>query len=77
MAKIKEQYEFNISGHFLCALVNADISGLTDDEIEKVEAFDTDYPLACFDISDNTHFTRCEIGGLMDMCHDVTVTIFK
>ena len=72
-----EQYTFNMSEHFLSALINDDWSGLSDRDAGLLHAFLsdvwTDYEMYAsashWSVDDDEpFFTRCEVTGLMSMC---------
>jgi len=39
MHRLNDYYEETIAGHYLSALINADYSGLSDDEAAELDAF--------------------------------------
>ena len=67
-------YTTNISTHFLCALVNADYSGMEDNEITQLESFmeaNNYADIISPDESDEIGFSRCEITNLYADCVSV------
>ena len=68
--------EFNISKHYLTALINNDFSGMTDDEKNQLESFIEHNKLGyayCPDFdSDDMGFTKCNVSGSYSDCIQLT-----
>ena len=81
MAIINDYYEFNISEHFLSAIVNDDYSGLNDVEENLLNRFlsqqnNLDNP--SWEIIDGEpHFIDCDVTGLFSNCHEVRLHFFN
>lgn len=63
-----DQYNYNIGAHFLGALINADDSGLSDEEIAALNAWEADsHPLSNaghWTVSeDSTDYGVCDVTG--------------
>lgn len=71
------QHDAVICSHYVTTLEYYDISGMEDDEIEQVDAFLDQYPMACFQYGEETSFRRCDISGLMGDCIDVQIFVPK
>ena len=72
-------YTYNISKHLFSALINNDMTGLTDAEERlllkfEVELIDGITPVMPEDISDN--FEWCEVVGYITDCHTVKFVQF-
>ena len=68
-----DYYQYEISGHFACAIINGDYSGLIDSDIKELDLFMNNLPVdnGHFDIVDydgEGFFSRCEISGLYSDC---------
>jgi hypothetical protein len=77
--RIKEKKEYTIGGHFMTAILYGDFSGMDDDEeIARVETFIDGIGKGCIEVvSDETHFSRCDITGMLSDCLNIEVTYFK
>ena len=63
-----DTYTYTIGAHFLPALINADDSGLSDDESRALLAFELDLPGDghwSADDTDSSEFARCDVTGTM------------
>jgi hypothetical protein len=77
---MKDNYlEFNISEHFLCALINDDYSGLDDDDVEALKLFLSGLPSGYFayDGNGSIDFVRCEITDLYSDCARACYQIYS
>ena len=72
---LNDFFEFTISEHLISALINADYSGLNDEEEKLLNDFMSqysDYKNATWDVvSENGHFIDCDVTGLFSNCYDV------
>ena len=69
--------QYEISGHFVSAIINGDESGLSPVEISDLTTFMADLPVqnGHFDVMENdSNFARCEVSGLHDDC--LTVRLY-
>lgn len=69
-----DYYSFDVAGVFAPALINGDLSGLTDSEEKDFEAFLANAPAeiehwGCDGEAEN--FTVCEVCGMHAMCIEV------
>ena len=71
-----DKYTYTIGDHFLPALINGDISGLTDHDIDDLERFlSSDVFLkGHWSVPDcqESDFARCDISGLLSTCVDMS-----
>lgn len=78
--QMKTDYKVTIGQHFLCALVNNDYSGMTEEDAEQLNDFlkrnNYGHVICPFDIPESD-FRRCEISGLKDNCVDVEFYIIE
>lgn len=87
-ARTWDHYEFRIGSHFLAAMINADTSGMSDEEAAELDAFEN----AAFEAAraagftvghwadvteDGEDFGRCDISGMQDMVCLVRLMVFK
>jgi hypothetical protein len=68
-----DYYQYDISAHFVGAIIYGDYSGLTDSEVKELDLFMDNLPVdnGHFDIVDydgEGFFSRCEISGLYSDC---------
>ena len=68
-----DYYQYDISAHFVGAIIYGDYSGLTDSEAKELDLFMDNLPVdnGHFDIVDydgEGFFSRCEISGLYSDC---------
>ena len=68
-----DYYQYEISAHFVGAIIYGDYSGLTDSEAKELDLFMDNLPVdnGHFDIVDydgEGFFSRCEISGLYSDC---------
>jgi hypothetical protein len=66
--------DFNISGHFLSALINDDYSGLTDEEAMQLDQFVDQWQhlSGTFDVlPTGTDFKTCDISNAFSEVYDV------
>ena len=77
MTKTK-RIELSIGSNFVCAFVNADESGLSDEDIkaidEIIERYGPSFHVYCPEETETT-FQRCEVRGLMDDCYNCAVEV--
>lgn len=69
-----DYYEYTIAECFEPALINGDITGLSDDEAAQFHAWieSTDRQITHWDASDSDeNFTRCEVTNLHAHCMTV------
>ena len=72
--------DFNISGHFLSALINDDYSGLTDEEAMQLDQFVDQWQhlSGTFDVlPTGTDFKMCEVCNLHAETHDVRLYFYN
>lgn len=73
MQRLNDYYELTLASHYLPALINADYTGLNDDEAADLDAFMRDYwklPDAALTFKgDETHFAVDEVSGLHADCY--------
>ena len=74
MPRLNDYYELTLAAHYLPALINADYSGLDDDEAADLDAFMRDLwklPDATLDLPSDTepHFAVDEVSGLHADCY--------
>lgn len=82
-----ETYDYKVAGHFLPYLINADASGLSDDELMQVEDFEK---LATEEFIKDGHschwsteqygynggyFATCDICRLFADCYDLQLVV--
>lgn len=80
--KIISETEFSIGVHFLPALFYNDVSGITDEEAEALEAFEAAQTIGRshfhWDIvGDESEFTKCEVLGVYSDCATVRLYILE
>ena len=68
-----DYYQYEISAHFVGAIIYGDYSGLTDSEAKELDLFMDNLPVdnGHFDIVDydgEGFFSRCEISGVYSEC---------
>lgn len=75
---ITETIEFNLSQHWIVALVYGDESGMDDSEINELNEFLNQFNGRHYaiDISENAEFCRDHISRLMADCYTVTFNFF-
>ena len=75
MNRINDYYEFTLAGHWLAALINADETGLTDEESADLAAFMRPYnalPNLIIDIvDDEPSFAVDAVSDLHADCYTV------
>jgi hypothetical protein len=59
---------YTIAEHWVCAIENGDITGLTDEEEEQLNKWLSSVPAGCWSWSDSSEFSRDAISGLMANC---------
>ena len=73
-----KRIEMNIADHLVCALVNADVSGLEDSDIKAIdntiENYGPYFYIYCPSETE-TNFSRCDITSLLSDCLTVTVEV--
>lgn len=80
-----DYYEFTIASHYLPALINADATGLDDEELAELDTFESDalenairagwhhwHWAGC----DDAGLSRCEVSGLLGDCVNVRLVCF-
>ena len=69
-----DSMEYTIGSHLASALVNADYSGLDDNEARDLDAWleENEFRGNHWDIGETHEFARCEISGLMGECITAT-----
>ena len=70
-----DYYTFNIGGHFASAIINADYTGLDDQEETDLNRFMDSLPVdnGHFDLvnpENEGFFDKCEISGLFSECYE-------
>lgn len=77
MKRVSER-TITIGSWLVCALVNADKSGLTEDDLKTYNEACEDIGLDTIDIvEDNSHFTKCHYSGLYGDCYTVNLINFR
>ena len=78
--KLNDFYNYTIGSHFLSAIINADCSGLTDEDERQLDDFLANLPPAAvggvWELQDDeyeTDFARCEVTDLMSDCVNVNL----
>lgn len=75
MNKLNDYYELTLAGHWLSALINADETGLTDDESADLDAFMRDYydleDMTIDIVDDEPSFAVDAVSGLYADCYTV------
>jgi hypothetical protein len=75
MHRLNDYYEETIAGHYLSALINADYSGLSDDEAAELDAYMMTYcalpDLTISTADDEPSFTVDAVSGLHADCYTV------
>ena len=72
---LNDYYEFNISEYYAPAMINYDLSGMDDEEVERIDNFMAKYNClkdATWTIDENdesSFFARCEVSGLWSSCY--------
>lgn len=59
---------FAIAEHWVCAIDNGDITGLSDEEEKNLQQFLDSLPSGCWSWSDSAEFSRDAVSGLMANC---------
>ena len=77
-------YTFKMATHFVSAIINGDLSGLSDDECTQLDAFKQSLPRhyhykttqhGIWDVIDHgDNFARCEVCDLHADCATLTLT---
>lgn len=71
--KMKPIDTMYIAECFFCNIEYDDYTGLTEWEIEQLEAWLKGYPNCYFEYGDSSEFERCNITGLMGNCIEVHI----
>jgi hypothetical protein len=75
MQRLNDYYEETIAGHYLSALINADYTGLSDDEAADLDAYMTHYnalpDLTISTDDDEPSFAVDAVSGLHADCYTV------
>ena len=83
-----DSYEFKVAGHFLSALINADESGMSDEESAEFNAWEesarqnarnsgfTIGHWSC-DSEESDEWGRCDVTGLFAMRQTVKLHVYK
>ena len=58
----------------LPAIINDDVSGLTDEEIKIVQTFVDNHPACIFDADEEEGYCKCDLTGLAGDCVTLDVT---
>lgn len=81
---LDDYFDYNISEHFLPAIINGDYSGLSDDEENQLNRFlstanTVDNPRWDIDQPENqdAHFAACDVTGLFSNCYNVKLHFNK
>lgn len=70
---------YNVGGHLLSPLINGDVSGVDASDELALERFVSDMqggdprPLVFIVEDGEPSFCRCEVTGLLNMCHELSV----
>ena len=76
-----DQYDYRIADYFLSALINGDCTGLTDEESEELDTWESALPEGkgrIYDYEeDSDNWGKCEISGLFAQIVTVKVLIVK
>jgi hypothetical protein len=79
-----ETYIFNIASHYACAIVNADYTGLEDNEERELNDFldylKREYGTSYLELRDyetEGDFNRCDISNLMGNCLQFNLEVQK
>ena len=78
--KVKEEYtNLKVPSWAVCALINEDDEGLTEEEIDQIDEFEKDYPgILSIDGEDQEpSFEHYPEFGLASDCYICTVTVFE
>jgi hypothetical protein len=77
-------YTFDVSTHFVSAIINGDESGLTDEDCAQLRAFEQNLPrhyhyktkkIGIWDVIDHGNdFAMCEVCDLHADCATLTLT---
>lgn len=59
---------YSIAEHWVCAIENGDITGLTDEEEAELNLWLSSVPAGCWSWSDSSEFARDAVSGLMAIC---------
>jgi len=78
-----EQYEYNICGAYLSAIINGDYSGLVDNEEAELNEFLDDVAIQHEILlpghwsvdSEEPNFSMDDVSGLMDDCYECTYNV--
>jgi hypothetical protein len=75
MNRLNDYYEFNLAGHWLAALINADYTGLSDTEAADLDAYMTHYDslpdMTIGIVDDEPSFAVDAVSGLHADCYTV------
>jgi DNA-directed RNA polymerase subunit RPC12/RpoP len=74
LPELENAIDFVVGDHFLPGLVNADISGLDDEEIQQLREFEGKCAVlgsGHFDVGGQEDFAWCDVSGMMATCHRV------
>ena len=75
MQRLNDYYEQTIAGHWLSAMINADYSGLSDDEADDLDAFMRTYnrlkDMTIDIIDEEPHFAIDAVSDLHADCYTV------
>jgi hypothetical protein len=75
MSNIQLIEEATILECFVCAIEYNDMTGLDDEEENRLNDWLENYPGCIFEYGERDEFAKCKITGLMADC--VTVKIYK
>jgi hypothetical protein len=85
--KKKNIYKYSIPEYFIACIINADYTGLTDNEVQDVNNFENmllaegkqqNYSSYSYDIIPNPYFSYSNsINNIGNNCFDVNVVYFK
>ena len=63
-----------ILAYLLPAIINDDVSGLTDEEIKIVQTFVDNHPACIFDFKEDANIGKCEISKVRGLCVELIIT---
>lgn len=86
--KTWDHFEYKIAKYYLSALINSDLSGLEDEEVDALTTFEQNAhfnaEVAGFtvghwadDSDDDTNFARCDVTGLYADVATVRLMVWK
>lgn len=69
---MKHGRTFKIGEAFICAIINEDYTGLSKEDIQKLEEFEKQNNTKHLVIGESLGFSKCQVSKLYDNCYEMT-----